>query len=203
MKLQFKIVFVLIYLLILPCFISVSIAEVQGPLPLSEKMKRMVTSNSAFLMKKVNNPIIINAVKAQNNKNMSLEAIKTIDREWIAGKQTKLVKSLQENAVGKYLRDLVEKSSAYVEAFVCDKNGAIVGLFPKTTDYWQGDEDKFIESYGNGKGRIYYGPLSFDESTQTYSVQISIPINDWNDTIGVLIVGIMDIHQLELEMKSR
>ena len=50
--------------------------------------------------------------------------------------------------------------------------------------------DGSIKSFENGRGRIYFSPLAFDESTQTYSVHISVPIRNWNNTIGVLIVGV-------------
>ncbi len=169
--------------------------EIKTSLTISKRMQHLVKTHAAFILKWANSPLICNSVIEHNKKNISMEKIKIIDKAWIAGKQTELIKSLQENDAGRFLRSKVEHSLVYTEAFLCGNKGAVVGLFPKTTDYWQGDEDKFIESYGNGKGRIFYGPLSFDESTQTYAVQISVPVNDWNTTIGVLIVGIKNIKE--------
>jgi len=77
--------------------------------------------------------------------------------------------------------------------FLCDKRGAVVGESPKTSDYWQGDEEKFVECYNRGDGNVFIGDLEFDDSTQSYTVQISIPVKDDGKTIGVLIVGIRNM----------
>ena len=62
-----------------------------------------------------------------------------------------------------------------------------------TSDYCQGDEENFIESYNSGDGRFYQGDIVFDESTNSISVQVSIPVFDEGITIGVLIVGLRNI----------
>lgn len=41
-----------------------------------------------------------------------------------------------------------------------------------------------------GDGKVFIGQLDFDESTQAYSVQISVPVKDNEKTIGVLVLGI-------------
>ncbi len=174
---------------------SGSAGDEKKHLKITKRMQNVVKRHTAHLLGWANSPLIYNFLIEQNNKNISLETIKAIDREWIAGNQNELAISLQENKIGKYLKEKVLSSPLIVEAFLCDKRGAVIALFPKTTDYWQGDEDKFIKSYGNGNGRIYLGPLSFDKSTNTYSVQISVPVNDWNDTIGVLVVGLKNIEE--------
>ena len=91
---------------------------------------------------------------------------------------------------------MIQENPLYAEAFLCDNKGALVGVYPKTTDYWQGDEDKFIQSYNDGKGSIFFSPLKFDESTNTYSIQISVPVYNWNDTIGVLVVALKNIETI-------
>ena len=37
------------------------------------------------------------------------------------------------------------------------------------------------------------GPLEFDESTQAYSVQISVPVMQAEECIGVLVMGLRNI----------
>ena len=41
--------------------------------------------------------------------------------------------------------------------------------------------------------QVFIGPRSCDESTETYSVQVSVPVMDGEATIGVLIVGLKNI----------
>lgn len=158
------------------------------------RMKSVILTHANKLNAWVADPAVINAVKEQNTKNISLDEIKKTDQEWIAGNNQAFAISLQENAAGHYLKSKMASNKIYVEAFLCDKQGAVVGEYPKTTDYWQGDEDKFSQSFNHGDGKTYFGPLVLDESTKTYSVQISIPVKDGQDTIGVLIVGLINVN---------
>ena len=59
-----------------------------------------------------------------------------------------------------------------------------------TSDYWQGDEEKWIDCWNGGNGKIYIGALKLDESTNTVAAQVSAPVLDRGKTIGVLIVGV-------------
>ena len=65
-----------------------------------------------------------------------------------------------------------------------------MAAYPATTDYWQGDEAKWKDTFHNDKGSLYIGPVELDESTNTKAVQISVPVLDKGKIIGVLIVGI-------------
>lgn len=169
---------------------SMSMANENSKTEVSSRMQEVVKTHAADIFKWASSPWIIDFIKAENSKHISPDDLKKIDREWIAGNQDTLVKKLQSNKLGEFLRSKVEGNNLYVEAFACDNRGLVVGLFPRTTDYWQGDEAKFINSYENGSGRVYFSPVAYDESTKTYSIHISIPIRDWNDTVGVIIVGL-------------
>ena len=78
----------------------------------------------------------------------------------------------------------------YSEAFLTDAQGANVAAYPATSDYWQGDEEKFTASFNGGQGKVFIGPIEMDESTQTNAVQISVPMEYNDETIGVLVIGV-------------
>lgn len=157
-------------------------------------MRSIINAHEKNTMKWAMDPLIIEAVKEQNKKSMSLDEIKRIDRDWVEGKSETFIKSLQTNKAGMFLHDKIKTNKTlYVEAFLCDSQGAVVGEYPQTSDYWQGDEEKFTNCFNNGQGKVFINPLVFDESTNTYSVQISLPVIDQQQTIGVLIVGIKNI----------
>jgi hypothetical protein len=61
-----------------------------------------------------------------------------------------------------------------------------------TSDYWQGDEDKYSMTYPKGPGAVHFSDVEFDESSQTYQAQISIPLVDTatNEVVGALTVGV-------------
>ncbi|MEA1967229.1 MAG: ABC transporter substrate-binding protein [Thermodesulfobacteriota bacterium] len=158
---------------------------------ITEKMQKILEREMLLISKWATDPIVIESVKAQNAKDMSLETIKAIDKEWIAGGQKELVESLQNNKAGLFLREkILSNKDFYTEAFLCDAKGAVTGEYPKTSDYWQGDEQKFTESI---IGKVYTGPLLNDESTKSFSVQISVPVMDSGSTIGVLVVGLKSL----------
>lgn len=140
-------------------------------------------------------PIIVAAVNHHNARQISLTEIRRIDRSWIAGGEKSLIDVLQNNAVGLLLKEMIDDHpERYTEAFACDNQGAVVGEYPKTSDYWQGDEEKFTESFKKGKGAVFTGPMEFDKSTMSFSIQVSLPIRDGVRTIGVLVVGIRNIN---------
>ena len=137
------------------------------------------------------NPVIVNAVRQQNAQNLSLATIQQRDEEWkTADKLTPFKRSLQNSKAGKLLKRHVTFNDSFNEAFLTDNQGANVAAYPATSDYWQGDEEKWIKSFNNGNGKIFIGPIEEDESTQTAAVQISAPILDQGATIGVLVIGI-------------
>lgn len=140
------------------------------------------------------NPSIVTPVNKQNNKNMSLSEIKDIDDKWKSSKKlTPFKLSLQQNQAGLYLRSIVEKNKDINEAFLTDAKGANVAAYPATSDYWQGDEKKWSNSFNNGSGKVFIGPVEIDESTNKAAVQISAPVVDHLNgaqTVGVIIVGV-------------
>ena len=137
------------------------------------------------------NPVLVHAVRSQNLGALSLELIKERDAEWRESKGiTPFKRSLQTNNAGRFLRGTIERLQSLNEAFLTDNQGANVAAFPATSDYWQGDEEKWTASFNGGAGRVFVGELELDESTQTYAVQISAPVIDRGTTIGVLVVGV-------------
>jgi hypothetical protein len=100
------------------------------------------------------------------------------------------MKAIQNNACSDYLRTIQKSAAYYDEIFVMDNLGANVAMTDKTSDYWQGDEDKFIKSYNGGNGTIFIDKVKFDDSTQAYLVQVSVPVKDGGKTIGAITIGI-------------
>jgi hypothetical protein len=66
----------------------------------------------------------------------------------------------------------------------------------KTSDYWQGDEAKFKNSYKGGAGGVHISDVKFDESTQAYLTHVSVPVKDGDKVIGAITVGI-DVEKIK------
>jgi hypothetical protein len=136
-------------------------------------------------------PKLIDATNKQNAQNLSIETIRQRDEEWGNTEElTPFKRSLQISEAGKVLQRIVEDNISFNEAFLTDNQGANVAAYPATSDYWQGDEEKWLASFNNGNGKIFVGPIERDESTQSVAIQISAPVIGASGTIGVLIVGV-------------
>jgi hypothetical protein len=138
------------------------------------------------------NPSVIRAVAVQNDETVSLDEIKLRDEAWknADGNSIPLIREITSNDVAKYFQRRVENNNAIDEVFLTDNQGANVAAYPATSDYWQGDEDKWTLSYNGGNGEVFIGPLEYDDSTQKTQVQISAPIISNDETIGVLVLGV-------------
>ncbi len=137
------------------------------------------------------NPLLVRAVRQQNATGLTQEEIARRDKAWRATKEmTPFKLSLQTSPAGRFLKSQVQRSTSFNEAFLTDNQGANVAAYPATSDYWQGDEEKWSESFNGGNGRVYIGALELDESTNTVAAQVSAPVLDRGRTIGVLVVGV-------------
>ncbi len=143
------------------------------------------------------NPDIITAIKRQNNKNRSLNQsdIDELDKTW--RKEAKmadkpLIQGVLSTDVSKYLMQLKSDSlGLYTEIFVMDNKGLNVAQSDITSDYWQGDEAKWIKTYKLGANAVHIGDINIDESSQEVQVQLSISISDTsNSVIGAITFGI-------------
>ena len=140
--------------------------------------------------------VLLDAIDAQNAKHAGLvqTEIDALDKRWRADDDA-LIDPILANAVSAYLKKVVERSEgAFSEIFVMDNKGLNVGQSAKTSDYWQGDEAKWIETFT--KGAIHIGDVEEDESTQTFQVQVSWPLKRDGEIVGAITFGI-DVAALE------
>lgn len=140
----------------------------------------------------LSDPIVVNSIKEQNTKHESFtqEDIDKVDGQWRA-EDAALIDPVLNNALSKYLQTVVGGSDGlYSEIFVMDNKGLNVGQSAKTSDYWQGDEPKFQETFGKAVDDVHVGEVEFDESTQTYQTQLSVRITDGGTPIGAVTIGI-------------
>ncbi|MFN3826091.1 MAG: PDC sensor domain-containing protein [Micavibrio sp.] len=151
--------------------------------------KELATSKIAAWL---NTPTVVDAVKAQNEKHAALDeaGIKALDERWKGG-DASLVDPVLGNDLSTYLKKVVaDGGGLYTEIFVMDNKGLNVGQSDKTSDYWQGDEDKWSKTFSVGADAVHISEVEFDESTQTYQVQLSLPVNDGGAPVGAVTIGL-------------
>lgn len=142
-------------------------------------------------------PVLVAAILAQNTVTGGYDQAKidALDQEWQATVGTggnALVAGVLTGPAADFLRAKIAESGGTVtEAFVTDAKGLNVAASDMTSDYWQGDEDKFLKVFPAPDG-VFISDVELDESTQRYQGQISLTITDpaTGAAIGTLTVGV-------------
>ena len=145
-----------------------------------------------------NAPLLVEAIASQNvaTSGYSDVEIDALDQAWISeigAVSAPTIAPVLENAASVFLRERVEAAGGRItEVFVMDAQGLNVAASHVTSDYWQGDEAKYSETYGVGPGAVHFGEIELDESTQRYQGQISITIVDpaTGEPVGAMTVGV-------------
>ncbi|WP_215907569.1 PDC sensor domain-containing protein [Thalassospira marina] len=146
----------------------------------------------------LSDPAVIDAVKAQNaeNANLTQADIDKLDTEWRAetsASDKPLIDKVLGRDLSKFLRQKADETEGLItEVFVMDDKGLNVGQSDVTSDYWQGDEDKWQKTFLVGASAMHLSEVELDESTQTYQSQLSLPIvdADGSTVIGAVTVGL-------------
>jgi hypothetical protein len=139
-----------------------------------DKMKTLVKEK---LIPLTTDAVWVAEVAAQNAKAVPLDTIKKIDVQWQkAEEELPIQQEMLRNACAKACNGVIAQLPMVKELFVMDNQGANVGQNALTSDYWQGDEDKWTKSFNAGKGGIDVGKVKFDKSSNVSTQQISLPI---------------------------
>ena len=140
-------------------------------------------------------PEIIEAVKASNARQLSKEQVLELDEKWIKLKgrlpEADQIKNSKASAV---LATEMKMQSYFKEAILTGNQGETVAMNIVTTDYWQGDEEKFTAIFDTNlpsrKPDSHISRARWDDSTKAMIAQVSVPVYDGDYMIGTLTVGV-------------
>lgn len=143
-------------------------------------------------------PSILAAIAAQNAAHAALTSaeIESLDAAWkaeVGAAAAPTIAAVIERPASAWLRERKEASGGLVtEVIIMDKHGLNVAQSDVTSDFWQGDEDKFQKTYGVGPDALHVSEVELDESTQTYQSQVSLTVVDpaTGEPIGAATFGI-------------
>lgn len=148
--------------------------------------------------------VVIDAVRAQNLETSAYSHAKIaeLDRLWAEetdGDYSRpLIDATMTRKVSQHLLAVQQRSEGlFTEIILMDAVGLNVGISRMTTDYWQGDEDKWRKTFLVGPHSLHIGPLEEDLSTRTVQSQVSLPVvdPDSGEVIGALTFGV-DVEEL-------
>lgn len=130
------------------------------------------------------NDVVTMSITEQNGKHISLSQndVDTLDTTWrdeVERGGGDMTQKTLSSDLSVYLQKVVNDAGGlFTEVFVMDNKGLNVGQSGLTSDFWQGDEAKWQETYQKGADAMHVSEVEFDESTQTYQVQVSFAIVD-------------------------
>lgn len=144
----------------------------------------------------INDPIIIYAIREQNQIHAGLNPrrIDRLDKRWQkGGRHGPMISDLLGRQASVILRDRRELSHGLInEIIVMDRFGLNVAISDPTSDFFQGDEAKWLETFQKGPGAVHVSELEFDDSTEQVQTQVSLTVTDPDsgDAIGAVTFGI-------------
>ncbi|AKF81645.1 hypothetical protein SAMN05443572_103635 [Myxococcus fulvus] len=150
-----------------------------------------VSRLQAALQRVASDPELVQAVRAQNARGMTLATIRAEDDVWLSTPaltpfKQRVLDARCSRVLARHREALGHRVVA--EAFAMDRLGALVGATRRTSDYWQGDEEKFQVPFR--EGRMLEEKPFFDESSQAYVVQVSLPVRDAGRVIGAVTLSL-------------
>jgi hypothetical protein len=99
------------------------------------------------------------------------------DRQWQADRVATAARSgVLSSPASLFLADLVRHDSVYREVLVTDRYGRLVAASNVTSDFFQADEDWWIQAFDNGRWRVSVSDVRRDESAGVYAFEIAVPV---------------------------
>jgi hypothetical protein len=123
----------------------------------------------------------VEAAVVSNRFGLPIAEVLGFDKQWQEDVKNKSAgasdfqQKLLDNVSSNRLRDTI-KDIRVLEVFVTDSIGSLVGLSSLTSDFYQGDEAKFTDSFNSCEGGIHVGDVEYDESASSLAQQVSVCI---------------------------
>jgi hypothetical protein len=141
---------------------------------------------------------VVAALNAANaaNANYDQGKIDALDKQWraeVGAAARPLIDEIMGSAASAKAKSWCEGAGGVVtEIIVMDNKGLNVGICDATSDYWQGDEAKYTNTFTKGAGAVFVDDVEQDSSTQKFQVQASMTVVDpaSGQPIGVVTVGL-------------
>ena len=165
-------------------------SETKAP-QFSEEIQAVLNQERNLLHREMDNPVYLEVLNTANTdkKNQSMTTILQLDRQWTQNSPKEVLsKTLLNAACSNQLRVFRSEHPEFAEVFITDGQGLNVCMTNKTSDYYQADEDWWINTDNSNDPYGSYGPIEYDDSSSTESVALFLPILDptTGNKIGIL-----------------
>jgi hypothetical protein len=143
-----------------------------------------------------NSPVVLLTLEASNQRYAGLDqaGIDALDAQWRAEREVEdqpLVTAVLSSPLSSYLTKIQARSRGlYTEIFVMDARGLNAGQSAITSDFWQGDEDKWLKTFQVGPDALFIDALEVNEETGTENAQVNLSIAQDGKVVGAITVEI-------------
>ncbi|MEQ8426137.1 MAG: hypothetical protein RIA63_15565, partial [Cyclobacteriaceae bacterium] len=88
----------------------------------------------------------------------------------------------------------INRKVYFKEVILTGNQGETLAMNKVTTDFWQGNEEKFLEIFDSHvpsrKPDSFISRARWDDSTKAMIAKVSVPVYDGESMIGTLTVGV-------------
>ncbi|MEO1491520.1 MAG: hypothetical protein AAFV19_05125 [Pseudomonadota bacterium] len=181
---------------LVPAALTVAAAAQSSQPTAAEFGERVLRYARTDLQDWIEDPVLIFAIKEQNALFGTLKEteIASMDQQWIdGGSRGLMVLEMLDRQASIIARDRREKAGGVItEIIVMDQYGLNVAISDRTSDFYQGDEAKYKETYLLGPDAVHISELEFDDSTQQVQTQVSLTVTDPEngEPIGAVTLGV-------------
>jgi len=151
-----------------------------------------------------NSNVVHLTLSERNKKNASVDQAKidALDKQWREERKKDdqpLITAVLSSPLSGYLTRIQARSlGLYTEIFVMDNKGLNAGQSSVTSDYWQGDEDKWQKTFLVGPDAVFIDKPEYDKTTGTWRAQLNMTLAKDQQPVGSVTV---EINLTELERR--
>lgn len=149
-----------------------------------------------------NSNVVHFTLSERNKKNASVDQAKidALDKQWREERKSEdqpLITAVLSSPLSGYLTRIQARSlGLYSELFVMDNKGLNAGQSAITSDYWQGDEDKWQKTFLVSPDAVFIDKPEYHKETGTWRVQLNMTLAKDQAPVGSVTV---EVNLTELE----
>jgi hypothetical protein len=141
-------------------------------------------------------PVVLLTLEASNERYADLEQarIDALDQQWVAEREVEdqpLITAVLSSPLSSYLTRIQANSQGLFSAvFVMDAVGLNAGQSAITSDFWQGDEAKWQQTFQVGPDAVFIDEVEIMEETGTEIRQLNMSIAQDGRVVGAITVDV-------------
>lgn len=141
-------------------------------------------------------PVVLMTLEASNARYAGIDqaGIDALDKQWLAEREVEdqpLITAVLSSPLSNYLtRIQADSQGLFTAIFVMDGSGLNAGQSAITSDFWQGDEAKFQNTYKVGPDAVFIDEVEMNEDTGAEIRQLNMSIAQDGKVVGAITVDV-------------